>query len=505
MIKTAIGSRKSLNVPKSAKRALVVGLFVTVVASFFDKGIAHFVNPAFRPGSESTRIVVISQQFSTNTVRRMFAGWSFLIPKDENITTTMEKALSSSVAIPVARSNQAYTPVTADYTIKCDYFDFSLNEENLIENGCAKLRPRIRSNTSNDDPFVIPRSSNRWGMLMNSGWEPYNVRVATLSFQLEVSEEEDGCATYESTRLRPYGNIYDGISSFPTTATSKCILPSGDMAVVSLTSTRFTFRGTEYNTDLTSKIFADTADELLLTMNDTFKTKTIPPLAGVAASNRSVEMWAEIRAMNSSVDILACSYDSYRQDSDSLYRNVECVYHIVKVFVVSQPFNPKIKEAAKIPKEYPYGTFMILDHLPAIQDGSHAPISLAKLRNDTAAVSDYMARLGTNVYVDYYEDRFYAEYEVKDIRSGLEVPLWVLAVSGIILMASFILWQLTDWTVDSSHRSSLYKIIAKRVASQTDTPMLLRAKLGPQEPLELEGVVLLPGENIQGTDPKNEQ
>ncbi|KAK3817377.1 MAG: hypothetical protein J3Q66DRAFT_339628 [Benniella sp.] len=502
MIKTTIGSSKSSKISRSAKTALVVGLIVTVAASFLDKGIAHFINPAFRPSSESTKMVVISQQFSGNTIRKTFAGWSVVVPSDGNITETMEKVLGSSLAIPDARSDQTYTPVTADYTIKCDHFDFSLNGENLIKDGCARLYPRIRANTSNDDSIVIPRSPNRWSILLNSDKEPYNVRVATLSSSFEISED-DGCATYESTRLRPYGDIEDGISSFPTTATSKCIASNGDIGIVSVTSTRFTFSEREYNTDLTSQIFADTSDELILQMNETFKTKTIPPQAGLAPSNRSVEMWVEVRAMNSSVDILACSYDSYQFNSTSTFINVECVYHIINVFVANQPFNPKIKEAAGIPKGYYLGTFMILDHLPAIQNGNHARISLAKLRNDTAAVSDYMARLGTNVYVDYYEDKFYAEYEVKDIQAGLEVPLWLLVVSGIILIASFVLWQLTNWIVDSSHTNSLYKIMAKRMGFHSDRPVLLRARLEPDEPLELEGVVLLPVEGIQGTDPKN--
>jgi hypothetical protein len=202
--------------------------------------------------------------------------------------------------------------------------------------------------------------------------------------------------------------------------------------------------------------------------------------------------------MNSSVDILACAYDNYQLSRASSDRNVECVYYILHAFVVTQPLNPKIMEAARIFNNSGQGAFMTLDHVPV-----HTPISLEKLRNDTAAASHYMARLGTNLYVDYYEAKFYAEYEVVEIRSGLEVPLWVLVVSGIILIVSLILWQLTDRIIASPYRSSLYKIVAKRITSQTGTPVLLRAKLEPHEPLELEGVELLPGEVIQESDPKD--
>ncbi|KAK3817374.1 MAG: hypothetical protein J3Q66DRAFT_440135 [Benniella sp.] len=467
MIRTAIGSSTSSIIPRSAKIALVVGLIVTVVASFLDKGIAHFVNPAVRPGS---------------------------------ITATMEKALTGSLAIPDAKSSQTYTPVTADYTIKCANFNMTFEAKSIAKNGCAELNPGLLSHTSYHDYVVTERSPNRWSILLNSELEPYNTRVAALSLPL-ATREETFCATYESTRLRPYGDIYDGISSFPTTSISKCIDTNGEIFVLALTSTRFTFEEKEYNTDLTSKIFADTSDELLLAMNESFKTKTIPPQAGEAASNRDVELWVELRAMNSSVDMLACSYDLYQLNSNTPVRNVECVYYIINAFVMSQPFNPKIKEAARIPKDYRQGTFMILDHVPAFHNGIHAPISLAKLRNDTAAVSDYMARLGTNVYVDYEEEKFYAEYKVVDIQFGLEVPFWVLVFSGFILIVSFTLWQLTNWIVDSSHTSSLYKIMAKRMGYHAHSPMLVRAKL---EPLELEGVELLPDEG-QGIDLKNKQ
>jgi len=499
MIKTIIGSSKSSKIPRSAKIALVVGLFVTVVASFLDKGMARFVNPATRLGSNSTRILVISPQFASNTVRKTFAGWSFVVQKDGNITATMEKALGSSIAIPEAKSDQVYIPVTADYTIKCASFNFSFEGYSITEGGCAKLHPTLLSNTSYRDSVLTPRSSNRWSILMNSELEPYNTRVAALTSPLKI-DEENHCGSFESTRLRPYGNIEDGISSFPTTATSKCVLTTGDVAVLSLTSTRFTFANQEYNTNLTSMIFADTSDELLLAMDESFRIKTIPPQDGVGL-NRSVELWVELRAKNSSVDLLACAYDTYKLNDYRPDRNVECVYYTINAFVMSQPFNPKIQEVTRIFGDTGYqGTIMIMDHVPTTSGKNHTPISLAKLRNDTAAVSDYMARLGTNLDVNYSEGKFYAQYDVKDIQSGLEVPLWVLVVSGFILIVSFILWQLTYWIVDSSHTSSLDKIMAMRMGFHTHTPMLVRAKL---EPLELEGVELLPGEGIPGTDPMN--
>jgi hypothetical protein len=487
MIKTIRGSRKASKIPKSAKVALVVGLLATAVASFLDKGIARFVNPATRVGSYSTRTLVISPQL-TSAIRKSFSGWSFVVPRDGNITGIMEKALNSSLAIPDAESDKTYTPVTADYTIKCADFSLSLGALNITNGGCARFSPDFLSNPGVEAIFKLTeRSPNRWSIQLHSKTVPFNVRIAALESLLQILGE-DGCSNYESTRLRPYGDVQDGISTFPTTSTTICALRSGDRAVMSLTSTRFTFANKEYNTNLTSTIFTDTSDELLLAMEESFKTKIIPP------TNLNVELWIEIRKMNNSVDMLVCSYDTYQLPGGLPVRNVECVYYNINGLVVSQQVNPKIKEAARLPRDNWQGTFMILDHPPSVHNRS-APISLEKKREDTAAVTDYVARLGNNVYTDYKEGKFFAEYDVKDIESGLEVPFWVLVFSGIILIFSLILWQLTDWIIESPYRSSLYHVMGMRMASRTDTPMLLRTKLEPHEPLELEGVELLPYEH----------
>jgi hypothetical protein len=298
MFRTIVGSSKSSTIPRSAKTALVVGLFVTVVASFLDKGIAHFVNPAFRPGSNSTRILVISPQLASNTIRKTFAGWSFVVPKDGDITKVMEKALTSSLAIPDAKSDRFYTPVTADYTIQCSDFNLNFQEFHLTHDGCADLSPDLRSNYSGGATIGMRTAYepyDRWRIVTTSKSESYNTRVAALSLPF-VTRGKSTCSAFESTRLRPYEDIEDGISSFPTTSTSRCIDSTGDVAVVSLTSTRFTFSNKEYNTDLTSKIFADPSDDLLQAMDETFKTKIIPPEPGTP-SNSSVELWLEVRAM----------------------------------------------------------------------------------------------------------------------------------------------------------------------------------------------------------------
>ncbi|KAF9354879.1 hypothetical protein BGX34_010771 [Mortierella sp. NVP85] len=124
---------------------------------------------------------------------------------------------------------------------------------------------------------------------------------------------------------------------------------------------------------------------------------------------------------------------------------------------------------------------------------SAIPASIEKMRNDTADVVDYMAKLGYNYYAHFVEfnGSLYIEYNVEDIKPGLEIPFRVLIVAGIIVILSSLLWLLTYLLVGKPHDSSLYSIIRARLSSRSNTPIpkLMRFKY---EPLMFEDIQLLP-------------
>jgi hypothetical protein len=66
-------------------------------------------------------------------------------------------------------------------------------------------------------------------------------------------------------------------------------------------------------------------------------------------------------------------------------------------------------------------------------DVNFLPVSIEKMRNDTAAVGDYMAQLGASQYADFRNRRLYIQYDIAS-----QVPFWVLAAAVIILIISLL-------------------------------------------------------------------
>jgi hypothetical protein len=118
-------------------------------------------------------------------------------------------------------------------------------------------------------------------------------------------------------------------------------------------------------------------------------------------------------------------------------------------------------------------------------------VSIEKMRNDTLAVADYMARLGSSLYANFLGMKLYVQYDIAKIKSGLEVPFWVLIVAGILLVVSLLSWQMTNWLIGSPYNSSLYSVIRARLSSRSNTSIskLMRFRF---EPLMFEDVKLLP-------------
>jgi len=84
---------------------------------------------------------------------------------------------------------------------------------------------------------------------------------------------------------------------------------------------------------------------------------------------------------------------------------------------------------------------MTIDHSgKVLKDATLAPISIENMKNDTMAVTNYMARLGYGYSADPEKGKRYTHYDVADLVSGLEVPLWVPIVAGIIMLASLLTW-----------------------------------------------------------------
>ncbi|KAK3818448.1 MAG: hypothetical protein J3Q66DRAFT_337665 [Benniella sp.] len=477
MIKTSFNTFKRKNVPGSVKWALIVALIATLVANFLDKGISSLVSPGFRIGQPKEDMVISSQTVHMWT----FFGWNFIVPVNGSVVSTMERALNSSIANPSADDGYVYSPVISEYTPLCTDFGFHFQGE-IMRNGTGCVLEIYFWATSNRTSIKTERSPNRWSIAMatisrKSGIINEQQAQGVLYFMDRKPKENDICYILEDYR--------EGYT-YPKTSITKHVYYKGDIAVVAMTTTRLQGSMDEYDLEVANYFSTYHSDDLLLTMNETIRTKTMPAPPGQEQRN----LMAEIRVANSTVEAFVCTvyYHEFMEMDWFL-----CVYITIAVHVFNQPVhNSQIQlliERLKV--THHTGLHMALEYFPEItKDNKEAPISTKKLRNDTVVAADYMARIGSSFFADFGEMKAYILYNKAEIEAGLEIPLWVLIAAGIITLVSFCVWQLTQWLVGPPHTSSLYSIVRTQLEERSVTPFprLMRFKL----PLMFEDVNLLP-------------
>ncbi|KAF9097652.1 hypothetical protein BGX27_000922 [Mortierella sp. AM989] len=449
-----------------------------------------------------------------------FVGWSTVVPSNGNIVETMARALTGPIAIENATALQTYTPVTADYKLACSTYGVSFEFTGLIGGDCGRMNMWFERDGKIDSPPKTQRSPNRWNLTATSTQQNYALLAMPLRVQFnsipealygQLEDVDYTCILQESLRVRPRGALEEGITSYPTTLTTKCFPGSRAIrklrltTVLSLTSVRFrmdnknntdnTVAGEIFDMNIIKEYFGE-VDEMFSTMAESIKNINIPDSPNTTGQSN---MWVEFRTANSSVDLLACVVTE--KFTSSKYLGWECIYASIYVLVIKDLENQDISQAlgSNTFDQEIRSNYMTIEHAPRTTNGNGYPVSLAKIRSDTAAVADYMARLGSNFYADFRNGKLYIQYDVSEIKLGLEAPLWVLILTAALAVVGLLVWQLTDLLVGYPYTSSLYKTIETQLASasktNTPSPRLMKCNLKPLTPLTLDGVQLVPDDN----------
>ncbi|KAF9361274.1 hypothetical protein BGX34_007239 [Mortierella sp. NVP85] len=436
MVRTFLSILKRKNAPASVMWVLVVGFFITFAANFLDKGISNFVTPAFRLIPLGTEVVSSQQVMSDGA---MFFGWSFIVPNNGNVTHTMEKALNSSLAIPNPREGEVYIPViSSNPTTTCTDYEITFWEFTVRNGTCGKVDMFLGGYVGLVDPVptsIIPRSSNRVGFLMAlpPDEEAYSVFGNLLSAGVSYGEEIPGCDIKEDRRSVQMAINHDARIS--RTATTKCLLDSGNFTVLAITSTRFI----GYRTN-------SSGDSLSLP----------DPALGKLFYG----------CVYATITIL-----QFKQNKD----------------VVDKFGNYPSRDG----EVYGESVYIRLEYSPVPTNETVAPLSTKNMMMDNMAVADYMARLGSNYFADFKKGLLFIQYDVKKRELGLEVPLWVLLAAGIIMVVSMCVWLWTRRFVGPPHTSSIYSIIRAELGSKSNAPVPRIMRFSYQ-PLMFEGIKLLP-------------
>ncbi|KAK3824863.1 MAG: hypothetical protein J3Q66DRAFT_364739 [Benniella sp.] len=483
MVKTLKNTSRRKNVPVSVKWALVAALFLTLIASLLDKGIAFFITPTSRPGP-STPVVVRTKQYAPEDVNSLFVGWDVTVPTDGSAVNAMRKALTGPIANPNATVGLTYTPILNAFNATCSDLSVDFEDFPTKSHGCAKVNLSFSADTK--VLKASERSPNRWSITMESNLVPEDPNFLDNPLSVFLSSEVD-CGLVELYRRKGSTDYttMDGVSALPKTLIAKCFNDNA-IAVIAMTTTRLFGVGQFYN--LHEK-FADGSDELLVHMDEALKgqdfKKNKPAISTV---------WVELRVANSTIDLYACATS---KPSPSVPDNYRCIFSTIHALMFTQQLSKDIlEEQGTANFDRPY---MSLDVALRARSENGIRLSTDLMKQDTVAVANELAQLE---YFLFYPDTFYIQYKATAPKLGFEIPLWVLVVAGIILIACFSMWQLTDWLVGSPYTSSLYSIIRKELESRSNspTPRLMRFQF---EPLMFEDVWLLP-EHVESSPDESE-
>ncbi|KAF9344486.1 hypothetical protein BGX34_005620 [Mortierella sp. NVP85] len=462
-------STKHKHIPGTVKLALVLGILFTLAASFLDKGIAAFITPATRNGTPD-RVVLNSTQPSFSDSTKSFHGWTFFVPDEANVTDIMRKALVSSTALPEPEDGYDYNPATTPYNATCNNIGI---REDFVKTGF---------NANN-------QTNNRYLVTVPKGPQSYLSQPLGWTFTYGDDGNDESCVIVEDYQ-KPLDR--SGFNFPPRTSTAHCLFYKREnIGVAALTTVRFSLGANGYNATEIQAYLAEGSNELLVAMDEAINKPS--PAPGQPQNGTTIGTWAVLRATNTTIDFYICEY----------FEVYECVYGVASSIYFHQSFK-NLQKAANDNNIRDRGTnrLMTLEYnmntnstIPDEFDGSYSTwlrsVSIEKMRNDNTAVVDYMAQLGPSLYADFNHMTMYIQYDIAKINSGLEAPFWVLVIAGILLVVSFLSWQMTNLLIGSPYNSSLYSVIRARLSSRSDTPIpkLMRFRF---EPLMFEDVKLLP-------------
>ncbi|KAF9175393.1 hypothetical protein BGX21_005525 [Mortierella sp. AD011] len=482
------------NVPVLTFVALLATVIASLVADLADKGVSYSIKSSVRLGNPSVVVVNSSQYTPSIAYSKEFRGWTTSIQYGSSIKDSMVGMINNTKNIPDAVQGKVYTPRTYNYEISCNKFDVYLlnrSSEFLMTNGgCVSVvvGPFIVHDYDLTKATNQTVSGGRWSMTVPGnatglyGAEPWLTEIPVSGL---IAREIRACGITELSdpssmliRVRAAG-----ISSIPETMTTKCVLPTGGIQVMSMSTVRFV-SPTAQEFRNASAFAIDEYDDLFQGMERSIMNSISTP------SNSNLTVFVEARSYDSTVDTLVCYSINYNTDGVVA---LSCAYIIIHGFVLKQQdINQLITEALGGPYPVPqyYSKAMIFRHILNLDRGTLKPLSINSLRNSTAEASHYMASLGQNFFHDYDKGKLYVIYDTMDMEQGFYIRDWVFYFVAITMTVCVLLVVFTTCLLDNVYTNSFYGTVAMRVAPHIDSsaPMLMQSQVNP---LKLEGFSVL--------------
>ncbi|KAF9173157.1 hypothetical protein BGX21_000638 [Mortierella sp. AD011] len=477
-------------VPNKIKFAMMLTLIVSLLASVADNLFVIPIHATTRDNYKTTVTKASSQILSANILSG-FGGWSTSIPYRSDIVGAMTNMISNTKNIPDAVAGQRYTPKSYPYVIGCDSLNLNLriiSDNGLtfpVSGGCATAGIAFSSNFIPDISTVrvTNTSENRLSITVE-GITGTPTTLSTISSAPFLVKDGLMCGTADDSVdvFTPTNRL----TSAPQTLVTKCVLPSGEIRVISLSTIKFSSMGPEVFRATTETIL-DGYDELLQAMEFAL---------GSATYASTCTMFLEVKFNNSSIDVVSC----YSLKSQLLNINgLSCAYFNINMLILEQQeINVDITNAREgIPLQLQpnIALAMAIRHVPKINPTALERTPISMMKGASLAAAQYMASLGQNVYADYLEGQLYVVFDVADIEEGLMIPDWLVAVVCTLAGLCILLWGWTKKYLDSMYTSSLYSIVSESIKGESH--VILRSRINP---LQIDDRLIVPDDDDGNDD-----
>lgn len=455
-----------------------LALFATFIGGYALTGIvvgaksaAEFTTAEGNPAVE----VRVSKHFIAANDVMTLQSWSTPVAYNTSMEDALARALNSTKVNPQASPTKRYRPHLSDYDLACDRLDARVSTDNdvsidsgdfnLPNDGCATLTlmPWTSEYPTNATGYIIQESKGRAKVIVQAQAEEHGQAEDTVVFGVSVLSRVtylgQECITAD-TNLNFIDTKRIGLIASPTTVLTKCLLSSGEMVSLSLTSIPFSVPTQKEFHAVASSIFKD-QDELVSSMQESVNNGTLTNLP--AGPHHQIDV-IEINVVGTEVRALVCRGSRLRT-TDPVH--ISCTYTTASALITKpRPVNPDIllKQPGNItspPDPKPQWMFSFY-HLPMVSTDEPS-FAISKIIAASKVAAAYFASLGPNFILDWEKSTLYVAYDRVDIIKGYEIPRWLFWTMVGVMVGSLAFWGATEYSVDAKYRRSLYFVVSKKL------------------------------------------
>ncbi|OAQ35491.1 hypothetical protein K457DRAFT_1814379 [Linnemannia elongata AG-77] len=454
-----------------------LALFATFIGGYALTGIVVGAKSAanFAIAERNSAVeVIVSKHFIEVSDITTVPSWSTPVDYATSMEVALTEALTSTKVNPEASPTKRYRPRLSDYELACDRLDARVYDDgafNLPNDGCATLtlNPTASGDPINGTGYIIQKTKGRAKVVVQTQAEDGRAEdkhIFGVTIRSQVTYLGQDCITSD-TNLNFIDTKRIGIVSSPITVLTKCLLSSGEMVSLSLTSIPFSVPTQKEFHAVASSIFKD-QDELVSDMQESVNNGT---LTNLPADPHQEMVVIEMKVVETEVRALVCSGSRLRT-IDPVH--ISCAYTTANVLITKpRPVNPDILHRQPGNMTSPTVSkpqFMFSFYHLLLVSTDEPLFAIPKIIGASKVAAAYFANVGPNFILDWERSTLYVAYNRVDIIRGYDVPGWLFWTMVAVMVGSLAFWGATEYWVEAKYRRSLYFVVSMKLTDgETNT------------------------------------